>query len=141
MDRSFAMMLKYCIVGFSGVIVNMGVLYALTEWFGIYYLVSSVFAVELSIINNFIWNDRWTFVDTFGTHANPIRTRIIMYHVISAVGALANIVLIYILTSWFGVYYIHSNAIAIIGVFVINYLLNSRVTWKRIPPTPTTSPL
>jgi len=57
--RRFA---KFCIVGLTGVIINLGILYILKESFGFLYF-ASIIAIELSIISNFILNDIWTFND------------------------------------------------------------------------------
>lgn len=55
--------LKFSLVGLSGVFVNLGLLWFLTEVVGIYYVVSNIIAVEVSIISNFILNDLWTWRD------------------------------------------------------------------------------
>ena len=47
---------KYCIVGFSGLFVNLGLYICLTRLFTIDMTVSSPIAIELSIISNFILN-------------------------------------------------------------------------------------
>jgi dolichol-phosphate mannosyltransferase len=59
--REWKKLLKFGMVGISGILVNMGVLYYLKEYAGFYYLAASFFAIELSILNNFLWNDLWTF--------------------------------------------------------------------------------
>ena len=55
--------LKFCLVGGSGILVNEGLLFLLTEFGGLYYLWSSAIAIEASIITNYILNDFWTFRD------------------------------------------------------------------------------
>ena len=52
---------KYYLVGASGVLVNLGILYALTEFAGLWYLLSSSIAIYLSITTNFVLNKVWTF--------------------------------------------------------------------------------
>ena len=54
---------KFCAVGLSGIIVNQGVLWLLTEFVGLRYYVSAIFGIEASIISNFILNDYFTFTD------------------------------------------------------------------------------
>jgi dolichol-phosphate mannosyltransferase len=131
MDNSLQTFIKYGIVGASGTVISMLTLYILTDIAGLFYLISGAVAVELSLINNFIWNDRWTFGSN--NHANSIKTRIAHYHVISLTGAVADITLLYIFTSWFGIYYLLSNFIAIVCVFFVNYIINSKITWKKAP--------
>src|SRR4028119_2342158 len=55
--------LRFGIVGFSGVFVNMGVLYVLRDILNWQLTRSLIIAAELAIINNFWWNDLWTFGD------------------------------------------------------------------------------
>ena len=54
---------KFMVVGFTGVVVNVGFLFFLTERFGLYYLLSGLIGIEASIISNFFLNDLWTFGD------------------------------------------------------------------------------
>ncbi len=124
--------IKFIIVGLSGVILNMGLLFALTEYAGVYYLYSSILAIEASILNNFFWNEVWTFKKKESTLVGIWWKRLVSYHIFSIVGIVLNITLLYILTEKFGVYYLISNIIGILAVFLWNYLINRRVTWRSI---------
>jgi len=129
MNKPLKTFIKYGIVGISGTIISMSVLYTLTDIFNIYYLISGLIAIEISLLNNFFWNDRWTFLHN--NNMNSVHIRLIDYHIVSLAGALINIMFLYILTSWIGLYYLLSNLIAIMGVFIINYIINTRITWKE----------
>lgn len=120
--------IKYAIVGALGVLVNSAFLYALTEWCGIFYLFSAAIASELSIINNFLLNDEWTFEAT--TKAHSKLKRFITYQIISVIGTVILIGVMFILTESLGVYYIFANWGGVGVVFIINYLLNKHITWK-----------
>jgi dolichol-phosphate mannosyltransferase len=54
---------KFCIVGATGVAVDMGIIYLLADpsMLGWNLTLSKVIAAETAIFNNFIWNDLWTF--------------------------------------------------------------------------------
>lgn len=80
-----ATFLKFAIVGASGVVVNLGALAALSA-LGMRSSVASALAIELSIVSNFIVNDRWTFA---GRHRHPWPSRALRFQLISLVGALA----------------------------------------------------
>lgn len=130
--KEWKRMAKFGFVGLSGVLVNVGFLYLFTEYVGLYYITASVVAIELSILNNFLLNDYWTFrlrneVDSF-TH-NRLQ-RFFSFQCISFVGVIINIGILYTLTEIFGIYYLVSNLIGILIVFFWNYLINSHVTWK-----------
>jgi dolichol-phosphate mannosyltransferase len=123
--------LRFAIVGCSGILVNMGLLWLLTTFADIYYLVSSIIAIEVSIINNFIWNDRWTFGGEKAHRGRSFATRIGLFHLVSAGGAVINWLILFVLTEFAGVYYLVSNLAGILAAFVWNYLVNRHYTWKR----------
>ena len=60
--RYWIRFIKFNIVGLTGVFVNEGILMLLTS-LGLYYIYSSIVAIEISIISNFLLNDIWTFKD------------------------------------------------------------------------------
>ncbi|MFX1513111.1 MAG: GtrA family protein [Promethearchaeota archaeon] len=64
-EADFRQFLAYCIVGASGVVVNLGILITLTEFVGIYYLISGAIGFVVSVITNFIFNKIWTFGSAF----------------------------------------------------------------------------
>ena len=65
--------LRFALVGASGVVVDMAMLFLLSDpralGFGL--TRSKVVAAELAIINNFLWNDAWTFRDLGRRPARP----------------------------------------------------------------------
>src|SRR6266545_3155823 len=54
---------KFCVVGGTGLVVDMGVIWWLASpgRLGWNLTVSKVIAAEVAILNNFLWNDLWTF--------------------------------------------------------------------------------
>ena len=55
--------LRFGVVGFSGLFVDIVVFYLLREVIGLPLLMSTVLSIEVAIVNNFLWNDAWTFAD------------------------------------------------------------------------------
>lgn len=53
--------LKYSLVGLIGTFINIIILYILTEYFKIYYIISAIIAIGITVITNFIGNKIWTF--------------------------------------------------------------------------------
>ena len=120
--------LKFGIVGLSGVLVNMGVLYALTEQIGVFYLISSVIAIEASILSNFTLNNLWTWKDRKSGH---VIHRVIRYHAAAGITAITvNWFLLLIFTEIAGVHYLLSNIIGIGCGMVSNFLLNDLWTFR-----------
>ena len=56
---------RFCVVGASGVVIDMSILYLLSDPSTLHWgLTRSKFvAAEAALMNNFIWNDMWTFGD------------------------------------------------------------------------------
>ncbi|TDA32868.1 MAG: hypothetical protein DSO03_01730 [Hadesarchaea archaeon] len=80
------MFAKFCLVGLSGVGVNLGLLWCLTEIFGLFYLYSSAISVEVSIISNFLLNEFWTFGNYGGKRSRQsFFTRMLKFNLISLV--------------------------------------------------------
>jgi dolichol-phosphate mannosyltransferase len=127
--------LRFGVVGCSGIVVNIGLLWILTAFAGIPDLVSLAVAIELSIVNNFLWNELWTFGGGEGHRLGDVRHRFVSFQAVSIGGALINWVLYYLLTRWAGVYWLVANLVAILIAFAWNYLVNRNLTWRR-GPTP-----
>lgn len=122
---------RFGLVGLSGIFVNMGLLYALTEIVGIYYLVSAAIAIELSIVNNFIWNDVWTFKSAGDLRFERKVQRFASFQAVSVGGLAINMVVLYLLADIAGVYYLVANLAGILIAFAWNYGVNRHYTWMR----------
>jgi len=120
----------FCLVGLSGVFVNMGLLWLLTEFAHFPYLVSAAFSIESSIISNFILNDHFTFSDRRSPTAKSFRNRLLKFNLVSLAGLAINMAVLWLLTEVFGLYYLLSNLCGIAVAFLWNYLVNSWWTWK-----------
>ncbi|MGB5915139.1 MAG: GtrA family protein [Phormidesmis sp.] len=55
--------LRFGVVGFSGLFVDFAVFYLLRDVIVLPLYWSTVLSIEAAIINNFLWNDAWTFAD------------------------------------------------------------------------------
>ena len=92
--------LKYCIIGATGIVINTATLFFFTGILGMFYLLSSAAAYEVSIITNFIMNDRWTFKElVIPGISNSFLTRAVYYNGTMVLGAVFGIVLLLLLSS------------------------------------------
>jgi len=121
--------LKFCAVGASGVVVNLGILWLLTELSGLYYLLSNAISIELSIVSNFMLNDAFTFSDRrSGGSRKP--GRLLKFNIISLAGLGLNLAVVWVCTSVLGIYYIVSAVFGIAVAIIWNYIVNQWWTWK-----------
>jgi len=80
--------LKFCLVGSSGVVVNLFFLFVFSDLLGFHVNLASALAIELSINSNFIINEWWTFRDRRGNGLGGVWKRCVQFHLISVVGAI-----------------------------------------------------
>lgn len=125
--------IQFCVVGLSGVGVNMGVFWFFTRIVGLsepYDLIALILGVVASIFSNFVLNDIWTFRDRKAGGLKAAVTRALKFNLIS-VGALVLYYAIYTpLTRFTEIYDMLALLIAI-GVGTIwNFSLNILWTWR-----------
>ena len=129
--RDWKRIFKFGIVGLSGIVVNLGILFLLVEFFTLNKDLASPIAIEFAILNNFIWNDLWTFGSAENQNVSSRWHRLVTFNLVSFGGAAINYAIFLVLTIWFAVYYMAAQLIGILISFVWNFLVNRRVTWKR----------
>jgi len=123
-------LVKFGVVGATGVGINMGCLFVLTEFVGIPYFAGSPIAIELSILTNFWMNLVWTWRDR--SESGTLWTKIWRYHVGAGLTAiLGNYLILIGMTELFGVNYLLSNLIGIGVGTLSNYVINDVWTFKN----------
>ena len=118
---------KYYTVGASGVLVNLGLLYYLTEFIGLWYFLSYVIAISVSITSNFIFNKFWTFKDSINS-----QRMIVMYTkfvIVSLLGMGIQLGSVYVFVESLSVYYMLAAVISIGIAGGINFIINRRWTF------------
>lgn len=127
--------LRFAVVGLSGVVVDMALLYYLSDPASLGWGLtrSKLIAAELAMVNNFIWNDAWTFGDLANTrdHWKARLRRFAKFQSICTAGLLINTVLLNLQFNLLGINRYEANAIAIAAVTGWNYWLNLKLTWRR----------
>jgi len=144
--------IKFGLVGASGTVVNMAVLFVAQEYLfqaievprnRLY--ASLALAITVATINNFTWNRLWTWADRLRAAAAHARSRQApSTGVVVFLGQFGR----YAVASWFGIalqygltlwlshslHYLLANVIAIVIASVSNFLANDRWTFRHRPP-------
>lgn len=118
---------KYYLVGASGILVNLGILFVLTEFVGLWYLLSSTIAIYVSITSNFLLNKAWTFRDTVAKQRG-----FLMYGKfigVSLVGMGIQLGFNYLFVEKLSVYYLLAALMSIAIASSVNFVLNRRLTF------------
>jgi dolichol-phosphate mannosyltransferase len=122
-------LLTFGVVGLTGVMVNIGTIYYLTEFVGIWYMFSACVGVELSILTNFILNDNITF-GKLSSRLHPLQ-RLALYHLVCAGGIIISLLTMYILTDMLDVWYIWGSLIGIVLAFAWNFSMSRGIAWRE----------
>jgi dolichol-phosphate mannosyltransferase len=127
--RGYLTFVRFCLVGLSGVVVNEAVFWALATRLGIYFVLAGGISAEAAIVNNFIWNDYWTFREkALGTPRSRL-ARFAIFNVNMAGGVLISLVVLYLLATLLGINYLISNLGAIIVSMLWNYAASTKFVW------------
>lgn len=121
--------IKFCLVGTSGIFVNMGMYILLTRIAKIPMEVAAPIAIELSILSNFTFNNLWTFQER-NTNKSLI-SKLYRFHIVSLCAGLTNYTVLLLLIKLFNLWDILANLIGIFCGTLINYFINSSWTWKK----------
>ncbi|SRR6266403_882208 len=125
---------RFCVVGTSGVVVDMSLLFLLSDpkMLGWGLTRSKILAAEAALLNNFIWNDAWTFGD-IARHQNTFGQRVkrfLKFNAICSLGILFNVMIINIEFNFFHMNRYLANLIAIGLVTLWNYKSNQEFSWR-----------
>jgi dolichol-phosphate mannosyltransferase len=118
---------KYYAVGASGILVNLGLLYYLTEYVGLWYFLSYALAILVSITSNFILNKFWTFRDSIDSQKTIVMY--VKFVSVSMVGMAIQLGSVYVLVESLTVYYMLAALISICIAGAINFIINRRWTF------------
>jgi len=125
---------RFGMVGLSGVFVDMAVLYLLHDpsTLGWALTRSKIISAEVAIINNFIWNDVWTFGDMANRQRGRRKRlkRFLKFNIVCLIGLVLNVLLLNVLFNFFGVNYLLANLIAIATVTFWNFWINMKLSWR-----------
>lgn len=125
---------KFCLVGGSGVAVDMVILYLLAEGLGWNLTASKAVAAEVALINNFLWNDAWTFRGLKQKGARAWLVRLGKFNLICLAGLGLSVLLLNGMVSWLGWNVYLANFLAIVAVSLWNFFLNLKFGWNALPP-------
>lgn len=132
--------LRFCLVGLSGVLVDMFFLYLLSDpsMLGWRLTRSKIIASELAIINNFLWNDLWTFGDLAQRQPGKRQRlkRFIKFNIICLSGLILNVLLLNVFYNLLGFNRYVANLLAILLVTVWNFWFNLKLSWRVTEVSP-----
>lgn len=111
--------MKFGFVGGSAFVIDAGILFVLTNFCGIHYLVSGMISFTVSVIYNYILSIKWVF----DAKKDGNKTQeLIVFIGLSVIGLGINQLFMWILVDMAGIYYMLSKIIATFIVMVYNFV-------------------
>ncbi len=115
---------KFCLVGFSGLIIDFGVTYLLKEKFRVNRYIANSAGFVLAVVSNYVWNKLWTFSD----NDPAIIEQFAKFFLISAGGLCINNLIIYLLEKR-KVNFYWAKLVAIVIVVLWNFIMNYKYSF------------
>src|SRR6266699_2231160 len=112
---------KFLVVGVTGMLVNSLALFLLFQWVRLPLVIASVLSTEIAIVNNFCWNDRWTF----GRTHLSLKNRFALFNLVSLAGLVITAGTLWLLVRHLGFYYLTANLLGIALATAWNFVANS----------------
>jgi putative flippase GtrA len=120
-------LVRYVFSGGIAAVINLGLLYILTEYAGLHYLVSGVIAFCCAVIVSFSMQKKWTFQD-HSTHATHKKFGIFV--VVALINLGLNTLLLYLFTDLAKFHYIVSQILAAAIVALWSYFIYKKVVFR-----------
>ncbi|MBZ5615708.1 MAG: GtrA family protein [Acidobacteriia bacterium] len=129
--QRFFRWMKFNAVGGIGIGVQLAALAILRSWLKLDYLLATGLAVEIAVIHNFLWHERFTWADR--PAARPFRSlvRLVKFNVSNgAVSIGGNLLVMRLLVGELKLNYVVSNLVAIVVCSLVNFLLGDRFVFE-----------
>ena len=120
---------RFNAVGAIGIVVQLVALLSLNQFAAVHYLAATLIAVELAIIHNFLWHERWTWKDR---EAGGSMRRLVRFNLANGlVSLVGNLALMPLMVQAFRLGLLPANVVAIAICSLVNFVLADRVVFAR----------
>jgi len=125
--------IKFNLVGVVGFVLQSAALFLLTHSARpLGYLTATALAVELAVLNNFVWHQRWTWNDRPPTNSKETWRRLAKFNLTTGlVSITGNLILMRILVERIGLPVVGANVVTVAGCSIISFFLADRVAFER----------
>ncbi|MDF5737576.1 MULTISPECIES: glycosyltransferase [unclassified Nostoc] len=124
--------IRFGFVGLSGVFVDLTVFYLLRTVIHLGLTRSTILSAGVAIINNFLWNDLWTFSDISQRQRDPHQRfkRFLKFSAICLAGVVLQALIINFLYNVLGINEYLAKLIAIAVATIWNFWANLKLSWR-----------
>jgi putative flippase GtrA len=123
---------RFSLISLAGTAVDFLALWGLVTLAGLDVVPAKILASEASILNSFVWNERWTFAERAAGHG--LARRLIAFNGASLGSLLVSLAIVALGVAIAGRQaYLLANAVALPASFVCTYAASNWVIWRRRP--------
>jgi dolichol-phosphate mannosyltransferase len=127
--------LKFNTVGVLGFTLQTATLFLLTHGaHAVPYLAATGIAVELAVLNNFVWHQRWTWRDRPSATIAETLGRLLKFNITNGlVSIVGNLVFMSLLVGRLGLRVTGANLISVAACSIFNFILADRIAFVTTP--------
>ena len=124
-------LIKFNAVGVLGYALQSGALFVFTHTaYHLSYLAATAAAVELAVLHNFVWHQRWTWRDRPSVTRGETLRRLAKFNITNgAVSIAGNLVLMSILVGRLGLPIAGANLLSVVACSIFNFILADRIAF------------
>lgn len=127
-DNLFIQFFRYCFVGGLAFLVDYGLLYLLSDKFGLHYLVSASIAFIAGLVVNYVISTYWVFSES--KYQNK-RKEFAIFAIIGIIGLGLTEALMWLFTEPVGLHYMLSKLITAALVLLWNFLARKIILFTK----------
>ena len=123
---------KFNVVGVLGFGLQVGALFVLTHTtHRLSYLTATAVAVELAVLNNFIWHQRWTWRDRPSLTRGETLRRLAKFNITNGLLSLVgNLILMSLLVGPLGLPIAGASVLSVAACSICNFILGDRLVFR-----------
>lgn len=124
--------LKFNVIGIAGFALQSAALFLLTSAaHSINYLAATAVAVELAVLNNFLWHQRWTWNDRPSAGARETLSRLAKFNFTTGLVSLGgNLALMSLFVGRLGLPIVAANVVTVVACSVLSFVLADRLVFS-----------
>jgi putative flippase GtrA len=124
--------LKFNVVGLLGFALQSGTFFVLTHnAHPVGYLVATATAVELAVINNFVWHQHWTWRDRPSATIRETLCRLAKFNLTNGLVSVAgNLILMSLLVGRLGLPIAAAYLVSVATCSIVNFVLADRIAFQ-----------
>ena len=126
-DKLLVQFVRYFFVGGFAFVVDFGLLYILTEYAGLHYLLSATLSFIAGLLVNYIISCLWVFN---GSKLMNRLVEFVFFAAIGVVGLALNDTLIWLFTDCIGTHYMFSKIVAAAMVYLWNFFARKYLVFR-----------